>query len=74
MNIESQYRIPCPKCGATDFKYNEPLEDDSFVECTTCGFATILADIKNHGLEKAKEQLTKQVKDQLKKDFRKIFK
>ena len=74
MKIDPEYRIPCPKCGATDFKYNTPLEDDSFVECVTCGFATTLADIKSHGLEKAKEHVTQQVKDQIKKDLGKLFK
>ncbi len=74
MKIDPTFNIPCPECGGTQFELPEPLEDDSFVKCATCGFETVLADFREHGVEKAKEQATEQVKQQLTKELRKYFK
>ena len=78
MEIHEDFHIPCPECGGTEYKLPEPLEDDSFVKCTQCGFETILADFREHGLHKGKERLTElakqQVNKELKKKLRKYFK
>jgi DNA-directed RNA polymerase subunit RPC12/RpoP len=74
MEINENFSIPCPECGGTDFEVPEPLEDDSFIKCAQCGFEVLLADIKEHGLEKAREHVTDQIQKQLKKEFGKLFK
>ncbi|QDT10525.1 ECs_2282 family putative zinc-binding protein [Planctomycetes bacterium K23_9] len=74
MKIDDTFSIPCPECGGTEIELPDPLDDDSFVKCGQCGFEVVLADIKEHGLHKAKEHVTKQVKQQLTKELRKHFK
>jgi hypothetical protein len=66
--------MPCPKCGGTEFKYTEPLADDSFVECSHCGLALPLADIKQHGMALAKDQIAKEITSELRNSLGKLFK
>ena len=74
MKIDESFSIPCPECGGTEFQFPEPLEDDSFVKCGQCDFEIMLCDLREHGVHHAKEHVTAQVKQQLEKELRRLFK
>lgn len=74
MNIDETFQVPCPECGETEFSHPEPLDDDTFVTCTKCGFSAPLADFKEHGLAKAKDHLERQAKAEIEKELKRLFK
>ena len=65
--MESEYSVPCPQCGGTQFEIPEDAGDDTFVTCDQCGFDIQLADLREHGIEHVKEQVYDDVRKQLKK-------
>lgn len=74
LKIDKEFPVPCPNCSESEFSHSGSLEDDTLVTCTTCGFSTVFADIKEHGVAKAKQHIAKQVKDAVEKELKRIFK
>ena len=74
MDIDDTFSIPCPECGGTEFSHPEPLDDDTFVTCSKCGFSAPLIDFEEHGIAKAKEHVTRQAKDAIEKELKRWLK
>ena len=74
MEIEERFEIPCPSCGGTQFRIPDGADDDSLIECDQCGLVASLQDLREHGLELAKDHVIEEAKAHLKKTLGKFFK
>ena len=72
--MEINYSVPCPDCGGTDFQFPDDADDDSFVTCDQCSLEITVADLREHGLDHAKEHAVEQIRAELKKKLGKFFK
>ena len=50
------------------------MQDDDFVKCDGCGFQIMLADLKEVGVEQAKEIVIPEAKKEIEKMLKKAFK
>lgn len=66
--------IQCPQCGHNEFEHPENLQDNDFVKCNNCHFEIMLADLKEVGVEQAKDVIIPEVKLEAEKMFRNLFK
>lgn len=66
--------IQCPECGHTEFEQPEDVKDDDFVKCCQCGFEIMLSDLKEVGMEQAKEAMRPEIKKESENMFKKAFK
>lgn len=70
--------IQCPQCGHTDFEQPENVQDDDFVKCVFCGHQIMLCDLKEAGIEQAKEivipEAKKEIEEMLKNTFKSMLK
>lgn len=66
--------IQCPQCGHNEFEHPENLQDNDFVKCNNCHFEIMLADLKEVGIEQAKDVIIPKVKLEAEKMFRNLFK
>ncbi|RPB32127.1 ECs_2282 family putative zinc-binding protein [Vibrio parahaemolyticus] len=66
--------IKCPECGHTEFEQPEDVKDDDFVKCVNCNFDIMLGDLKEIGIEQAKEVVIPEIKAELDKMLKKTFK
>jgi uncharacterized Zn finger protein len=66
--------IQCPQCGHTEFEKPENVKDDDFVKCNSCHFEIMLTDLKEVGIEQAKEVFMPEVKAEFEKTLKKVFK
>lgn len=66
--------IQCPQCGHNEFEHPESLQDNDFVKCNNCHFEIMLADLKEVGIEQAKDVIIPEVKLEAEKMFRNLFK
>lgn len=66
--------IQCPQCGHNEFEHPENLQDNDFVKCNNCHFEIMLADLKEVGIEQAKDVIIPEVKLEAEKMFRNLFK
>jgi uncharacterized Zn finger protein len=66
--------IQCPECGHAEFKQPENAKDDDFVRCVGCEFEIMLSDLKEIGLEQAKEIVIPEIKAEMTKKFKSMFK
>ncbi len=74
MSITTHINIQCPQCGQTDFEQPENVQDDDFVKCVFCGNQIMLCDLKEIGIEQAKEIVIPEVKKEIEEMFRKSLK
>lgn len=66
--------IQCPECGHTEFERPEEVKDDDFVKCHQCGFEIMLADLKEIGVEQAKNIVLPKIKSEIEDMLKKAFK
>ncbi|MBE3654966.1 hypothetical protein EA004_19580 [Vibrio anguillarum] len=66
--------IKCPECGHTEFEQSEDVKDDDFVKCANCHFEIMFGDLKEIGIEQAKEVVIPEIKAELDKMLKKTFK
>ncbi len=66
--------IQCPQCGDIEFEKPENPKDDDFVKCNSCHFEIMLADLKEVGIEQAKEVVIPEAKAEIEKMLKKAFK
>lgn len=66
--------IQCPQCGHNEFEHPENLQNNDFVKCNNCHFEIMLADLKEVGIEQAKDVIIPEVKLEAEKMFRNLFK
>jgi uncharacterized Zn finger protein len=66
--------IQCPECGHTEFEQPEDLKDDDFVKCHQCGLEIMLADLREVGIEQAREVVIPEAKKEIEKMIKKAFK
>lgn len=74
MKIEGDFQIPCPKCGGHEYRIPENADEDSLIECDKCGFTASLQDLREHGLQLAKDHVLGEVQKQIKKSLGRHFK
>ena len=74
MKIEEEFQIPCPKCGGNRYRIPENADDDSLIECDKCGFTASLQDLREHGLELAKDHVLEEVQKEIKRNLGRYFK
>ena len=67
-------KIQCPECGHTTFSQPENPQDDDFVKCNQCKFEIMLSDLKEVGIEQAKEIVIPEIKKEIEGMLRKTFK
>ena len=72
--MEIKYSVPCPDCGGTGFPFPDNTDDDSFVTCDQCGLEITVSDLREHGLEHAKEYAVDKIRAEIKKKLCKYFK
>ncbi|MGN5091092.1 ECs_2282 family putative zinc-binding protein [Aeromonas hydrophila] len=66
--------IQCPECDHTEFEQPDNVQDNDFVKCNSCGFQIMLADLKEVGIEQAKEIVIPEAKKEIEKILKKAFK
>ncbi|RUO18006.1 hypothetical protein CWE08_12075 [Aliidiomarina iranensis] len=81
MNSEKYDRnvsLHCPTCGATQFEYDETLEDDhSMVRCISCDREVTKAELiheNSENINEHMEEIGKQAADDVAKEMRKSLK
>jgi len=74
MNIPEHHTIQCTQCGGTKFEVPQVLHDGEWVTCTTCTQSFPLDDIRQAGLDQAREIVIPQVKAEMEKIFKNLFK
>ncbi|MDO6617959.1 MULTISPECIES: hypothetical protein [unclassified Shewanella] len=67
-------QIQCPQCGETEFEQPDNVQDDDFVKCNHCKFEMMLADLKEVGIEQAKEVIIPEAKKEIENMLKKAFK
>ena len=67
-------QIQCPECGNTEFEQPDNVQDDDFVKCSQCKFEIMLADLKEVGIEQAKEVVIPEAKKEIEKMLKKALK
>ena len=73
--IETDHiQIQCPECGHTEFEQPENIQDDDFVKCNECKFEIMLSDLKEVGIEQAKEIVIPEAKKEIEKILKNAFK
>jgi len=68
--------IQCPQCCSTEFEKKENSLETDFVKCHLCGHHIMLEDLKEVGVEQAKEiaiNMAKKEMEKMVKDFAKRF-
>lgn len=66
--------IQWPQCGHTDFEQPENVQDDDFVKCVFCGHQIMLCDLKEAGIEQAKQVIIPEAKKEIEAMIKKAFK
>lgn len=66
--------VQCPQCGHYEFENLENLEDDDFAKCSNCHFEIMLADLKEVGIQQAKDTVISEVKAEVDDIFKNAFK
>ena len=66
--------IQCPECGHTEFEQADNVQDDDFVKCNQCMFEIMLSDLREVGIEQAKEVVIPEAKQEIEKMLNKAFK
>ncbi|KRW68813.1 hypothetical protein [Stutzerimonas kunmingensis] len=66
--------IQCPQCGHTDFEQPENVQDDDFVKCVFCGHQIMLCDLKEVGIEQAKQVIVPEAKKEIEAMLKKALK
>jgi hypothetical protein len=67
-------QIQCPECGHTEFEQPDNVQDDDFVKCNQCKFEVMLCDLKEVGIEQAKEVVIPEAKKEIEKMLKKALK
>jgi predicted nucleic-acid-binding Zn-ribbon protein len=60
-------QIQCPECGHTEFEQPKNVQDYDFVKCNQCKFEVMLCDLKEAGIEQAKEIVIPEAKKEIEK-------
>lgn len=66
--------IQCPQCGNTDFEQPDNVQDDDFVKCVFCGNQIMLCDLKEAGIEQAKQAIIPEAKKEIETMLKKALK
>ena len=74
MTKTTHINIQCPQCSQTDFELPDNVQDDDFVKCVFCGNQIMLCDLKEIGIEQAKEAVIPEVKREIEDLLAKSFK
>lgn len=70
----SSISIQCPQCGHTEFQQPENVQDTDFVKCNFCGHEIMLSDLREVGIEQAKEIVIPEAKKAIEEILKKAFK
>jgi hypothetical protein len=74
MKIPEQHTIQCPQCGGTQFDQPQVVSDGDWVTCVTCAQSFPLDDIRQVGLDQAMEVVIPDVKAEVEKMLKDLFK
>ncbi|MBH3442328.1 hypothetical protein I5L59_01880 [Pseudomonas moraviensis] len=74
MNISEQHTIQCPQCGGTQFEQPQVLSDDEWVTCVTCAQSFPVDDIRQEGLDQARNVVIPEIKTEVEKMLKGLFK
>lgn len=66
--------IQCPQCGSTDFEVPDNVQDDDIVTCHFCGLEMPLHELREVGLEQAKDVVIPEAKKAIEEALKNIFK
>lgn len=72
--ITKYIEIQCPECGGTEFEQPKEVQDSNFVKCHQCKFEIMLADLKEAGVEQAREIVIPEAKKEIENMIKKAFK
>lgn len=65
--------IQCPQCGHTDFEHPDNVQDNDFVKCVFCGYQIMLCDLKEAGIEQARQVIIPEAKKEIHAMLKKAF-
>lgn len=68
------FQIQCPQCGNTEFEQPENVQDDDFVKCNQCLFEIMLSDLKEVGIEQAREAIIPEAKKEIERMLKNALK
>ena len=71
MDLNEQVPVPCPECGDSQFRLPDSFDDDTLLECATCGFTATAGDPTEHGLHIAEERAMEWAEGELKRIIKK---
>lgn len=74
MKIPEQHTIQCPQCGGTQFDQSQVVSDGDWVTCMTCAQSFPVDDICQVGLDQAMDVVTPEIKAEVEKVFKDLFK
>lgn len=69
-----QVEIQCPQCGYNELECLDNMGDNDFIKCNNCHFEIMLSDLKEVGFEQAKEVVIPEVKAEVDRIFKNLFK
>lgn len=74
MNISEQHTIQCPQCGGTQFEQPQVVSDGDWVTCVTCAQSFPVYDIRQVGLDQARNVVIPEIKAEVEKMLKGLFK
>lgn len=74
MNISEQHTIQCPQCGGTQFEQPQVVSEGDWVTCATCAQSFPLDDIRQVGLDQARNVVIPEIKAEVEKMLKGLFK
>lgn len=74
MHITEHHTVQCPQCGGDQFETLETIRESDWVTCVTCTQSFPLDDIREAGIEQAKAVVIPEIKAEVEKIFKDIFK
>lgn len=69
-----QVEVQCPQCGYHEFENLDNMNDADFIKCNNCHFEIMLSDLKEVGIEQAKEIVIPEIKAEVDRVFKNLFK
>lgn len=74
MKTTQRFEIKCPECGHTEFEQPFDMQDDDFVKCHQCDFEIMVSDIREIGIQQARDEVVPQLQKEFQKALKGIFK
>ncbi len=74
MRLPTEYKIQCPECGGTDFARPDAGAPNEWVSCATCTQEFALDELRQVGVQQAKEAIIPLVRQEIEASLKKAVK